>query len=183
MAKKVKTPWYGFYDGVKEHLNYPNVSVYKLLETTANKHLDYISYNYFGNKKTYADFLEQIDECARALKAMGVKKGDKISICMPNTPEAITMFYAVNMIGAISNMIHPLSSEKEIEMFLNKTKSKVILTIDINYKKVINIINNTYVTKVIVSSAGDDLKGFKKFMYNIFNADVTKAVKKIKQVL
>ena len=46
MAKKVKTPWYKYYDGVREHLNYPNISLYKLLENTAKKHLDYISYNY-----------------------------------------------------------------------------------------------------------------------------------------
>ena len=48
MAKRVKTPWYNFYDGVKEHLDYPNTSIYKLLETTANKHLDYIRVNYIN---------------------------------------------------------------------------------------------------------------------------------------
>ena len=63
------------------------------------------------------------------------------------------MFYAVNMVGAVANMIHPLSGEKEIELYLKKSKSKVILAIDIDYKKVINIINNTEVTKVIIGSA------------------------------
>ena len=70
--------------------------------------------------------LDNIISCAKSLKTLGVKEGDVVSICMPNTPEAIYMFYAVNMVGAVSNMMHPLSSEKEIEMFLNKSKSKVI---------------------------------------------------------
>lgn len=167
MAKKVKTPWYGFYDGVKEHLNYPNVSVYKLLETTANKHLDYISYNYFGNKKTYADFLEQIDECARALKAMGVKKGDKISICMPNTPEAIISFYAINKIGAIANMIHPLSSENEIKYFVNITKSEFIITINVSLNKVIHIVKETNIKNIILVSPADSMPFVMKVGYNL----------------
>ena len=52
---KIKTPWYSFYDGVKEHLEYPNISVYKMLENSILKHQDYISYNYYGTKRTYKD--------------------------------------------------------------------------------------------------------------------------------
>ena len=117
MTKKLKTPWYKYYDGVKEHLTYPKCSIYKFLETISLKHPNYYSYNYFGNKKTYKEFLKQIDECACALKYVGIKKGDKVSICMPNTPEAIISFYALNKIGAIANMIHPLSSETEIKSY------------------------------------------------------------------
>ena len=179
---KEEYPWYKFYGDVPKHIDYPDGSMVDAVMETAFKYPDNYALEYYNNKITYRQFSDEIIECAKALKAIGVCEGDVVSICMPNTISALIMFYAVNMVGAISNMIHPLSSEKEIEMFLNKTKSKVILTIDINYKKVINIINNTYVTKVIISSAGDDLKGFKMFMYSIFNTDVTKAVKKIKQV-
>jgi long-chain acyl-CoA synthetase len=149
---------------------------------TAFKYPDNNALVYYNNKITYRELVDKIIECAKALKYLGIKKGDIVSICMPNTPTALYMFYAVNMVGAVANMIHPLSSEKEIELYLNKTESKAILTIDINYKKVINIINNTHVTKIIISSAGDDLKGFKKFMFNLFKTDMTKAVKKIRQV-
>ena len=94
---------------------FPNFSAYKLIEYTASKHLNNISYNYYGNKKTYHEFLKQIDDVARSLKAIGVKKKDTVSICMPNTPEGIISFYAANKIGAVSSMIHPLSAENEIK--------------------------------------------------------------------
>ncbi len=167
MAKKVKTPWYKYYDGVKEHLNYPNISVYKLLETTANKHLDSISYNYYGNKKSYRQFLEQIDECARSFKAMGVKKGDVICICMPNTPEALIAFYAVNKVGAVSNMIHPLSSENEIKYFINLTHSQYIVTINVSLNKVINIVEDTGLKNIILVSPADSMPTTMKVGYNL----------------
>ena len=115
MSKSIKAPWRKFYGDEKEHLEYPDFSAYKLIEYTASKHLNNISYNYYGNQKTYHEFLKQIDEVARSLKAIGVKHKDVVSICMPNTPEAVIMFYAVNKIGAISNLIHPLSSKEEIK--------------------------------------------------------------------
>ena len=179
---KEKYPWYNFYGDVPQHIDYPEGSMVDVIAETAYKYPDNYALEYYNNKITYKEMMEKIVECAKALKSMGVHEDDVVSICMPNTPTALYMFYAVNMVGAVANMIHPLSSEKEIELFLNKTKSKAILTIDINYKKVINIINNTFVTKIIISSAGDDLRGFKKFIYNIFNTDVTKAVKKLRQV-
>ena len=175
-------PWYDFYGDVPHHLEYPKGSMVDVLMDTVLKYPELDAIEYFNNKYTYKEVMDKVIECAKSLKTIGVKEGDVVSICMPNTPEALFMFYAVNMVGAVSNMIHPLSSEKEIEFFLNKTKSKFIMTIDIDYKKVINIINNTSVNKVIVSSAGYSLKGLKKTMYSIFNTDVTKAIKKIKQV-
>ena len=179
---KEEYPWLNFYGDVPKNIDYPDGSMVDIIMETALKYPNNFAREYYNNKITYKELMNKIIECAKALKSLGINEGDVVSICMPNTPTALYMFYAVNMIGAISNMIHPLSSEKEIELFLNKTKSKAILTIDIDYKKVINIINNTSVTKIIVSSAGDDLKGFKKLMYNIFKTDVTKAVKKIRQV-
>ena len=78
MRSKVKTPWYSYYDGIREHLEYPDISLYELLEQTANNHLDNISYNYFGTKKTYKQFLKQIDDCAKSFKELGIKHNDKV---------------------------------------------------------------------------------------------------------
>ena len=154
---KVKTPWYSYYDQVKEHLEYPDISVYELLEREANHHLDYISYSYFGRKRTYQNFLREIDDCARSLKQLGVKAGECVSICMPNTPEAIISFYAVDKIGAIANMIHPLSSENEIKYYLNLTDSKYIITIDLAFNKIFHIAKKTKIKKAIIVSVKDSM--------------------------
>ena len=178
MAKSLKAPWRKFYDGEKSHLEYPDFSAYELIEYTAHKHLNNISYNYYGNKKTYHEFLKQIDDVARSLKAIGVKKKDTVSICMPNTPEAIISFYAVNKIGAVSSMIHPLSAENEIKHYLNLSKSEYLITIDFTITKVSKIIDDTKVKKVITVSVSESMPSIVKSIYNATNtANITKALK------
>ena len=75
-------------------------------------------------KKDFRQFLNDIDKAARAFRCQGIREGDVVTVCMPNTPEGIISFYAVNMIGAVANMIHPLSSENEIEFYLKESKGK-----------------------------------------------------------
>lgn len=154
---EVKTPWYSSYEGVKEHLEYPQFSVYSLLEESAKKHEKLISYNYFGNCVTYKEFLNQIEAAAKAFLKMGVKKGEAVSICMPNTPEALISFYALSKIGAIANMIHPLSAENEIKYYVNLTNCRFIVTIDIALNKINHVLSETKLEKIIQVSAADSM--------------------------
>ncbi len=181
MAKTIKAPWRKYYDDEKEHLEYPNFSAYKLIEYTASKHLNNISYNYYGNKKTYHEFLKQIDEVARAMKAIGVKHKDVVSICMPNTPEGIVSFYAANKIGAIASMIHPLSAENEIKHYLNISKSEWLITVDFTMDKIDKIINETKVKKVISVSVSESMPPLIKSIYTATNTttNLTKALKSL----
>ncbi|MDD6796239.1 MAG: AMP-binding protein [Clostridiaceae bacterium] len=165
MNNTIKAPWYRYYTNMQKHLNYPDISLYSFLEKSSQKHLNNISYNYFGNKKTYKDFIEQIDSCAKSFKKLGIKSNDVISICMPNTPEAIISFYAINKIGAIANMIHPLSAENEIKHFVNVSNSKLIITIDIAFNKINHIISDTKLKKVIIVSASDSMPIYLKVSY------------------
>ena len=173
MSKSIKAPWRKFYGDEKEHLEYPDFSAYKLIEYTASKHLNNISYNYYGNKKTYYEFLKQIDEVARSLKAIGVKHKDVVSICMPNTPEAIISFYAVNKIGAIASMIHPLSAENEIKHYLNISKTEWFITIDFTIPKVEKILKETKVKKVISVGVGESMPPIMKSLYAATNMHKT----------
>ena len=86
---------------------------------------------------------------------------------MPNTPEAIYTFYAINEIGAVANMVHPLSSEKEIEDYLNQAESRIILCIDISYRKVEAIVKNTKVEQIIVVSATRSMDFLVRAIYKI----------------
>ena len=90
--------------------------------------------------------------------AMGIRKGDKVTICMANTPQALDCFYALNRIGAIPNMIHPLSAAKEIAFYLNFSKSKAILTLDQFYYKVAEIVPELEnPTKILIARIADEL--------------------------
>ena len=161
----IDTPWLDFYGNIKKYFDYPDISIVDFLEETVNKHSNLVAYNYFDKKVTYKDFFENIKECAKALKTIGVNKGDRVTICMPNTPEAITCFYAVNMIGAIANMIHPLSAESEIKFYLNASESKIALVINIAFEKVKNIIDETNLQKVIVATPNMSMPTLLSFGY------------------
>lgn len=148
-------------------LKYPDTSLYKLIEEVAKKYPNLIALNYFDNEITFNELIKKINETALAFKKCGVKKGDTITICMPNTPEAIYSFYALNLLGAVASMIHPLSAENEIEYYLNISNSKMILTIDIAYKKVANIIFKTKVKKIVVLSVKKSMPKILKTLYTI----------------
>ena len=173
MSRTIKAPWLKYYGEEKPHLEYPDFSAYKLIEYTASKHLNNDSYNYYGNKVTYHEFLKQIDEVARSLKSLGVKYKDVVSICMPNTPEAIISFYACNKIGAIASMIHPLSAENEIKHYLNISKSSWLITIDFTINKVDKVIKKTKVKKVITVGVGESMPTIIKSIYAATNMHKT----------
>lgn len=161
---KIRNKWKKGYKLPKK-VKYFEGSLYDAIFESALKYPMNTAIEYENNQITYKQLIKRINKCAKALKALGVEKGDKVTICMPNTPEEVTMFYAINEIGAVANMIHPLSSEKEIEYYLNKSNTKVMLCIDITYKKVQNIIDNTNVQKVIITSATKSMEKMTAFLY------------------
>ena len=164
---KYKHPWDKYYDKDKREIEVPNMSAYEYMRDCNQGNLDKVSLNYFNRKMTYRTFLNEINVCAKALRSQGIREGDVVTICMPNTPEAVIAFYAVNEIGAIANMVHPLSAEEEIKFSLNSTKSVMLIAINLSYKKVKEIIEDTSVYKTIIVSASDSMPTLLKFGYNL----------------
>ena len=165
--KKLKARWEKFYS--KEEMNFevPDISIYDQVKESAKNYPNYKAYTYFGTKDTFRGMHKEIIRCAKAFNALGVKKGDIVTICMPNTPEAIIAFYALNRLGAISNMIHPLSSEEEIKHYLQEAKSKYMLMVDLCYEKVKNIIDETNLKRVVVVSPKDSMPMLLKVGYTL----------------
>ena len=158
LFKKKKKIWEKFYSKDKREVEMPQMSLYEFLEKQNENRMEHYALNYFGNKITYRELYYEIDLCAKALRSQGIRKGDVVSICLPNVPESIYIFYAVNKIGAIANMIHPLSAEEEIKKSIADTKSVMLFTINFNYKKVLNILNETNLYKTILISPRDSMK-------------------------
>ena len=132
--------------------------MYQMLRETALKYPENTAYVFMGKKTSYTAFLKRIEAAARGLAAMGIRKGDRVTICMPNTPQALDCFYALNRIGAIPNMIHPLSAAREIAFYLNFSQSRAILTLDQFYAKVASItaeLENT--ATVLIAKIGEEL--------------------------
>lgn len=165
ISVKIINKWHYHHKKLPKNVKYFEGSLYDAVYESTLKYPYNTAIEYENNQITYKQLIKKINKVAKALKTLGVNKGDKVTICMPNTPEEVTMFYAINEIGAVANMIHPLSSEKDIEYYLNKSNSKVMLCIDIAYKKVNNIIDNTSLEKVIVTSATKSMERITAFLY------------------
>ena len=139
-------------------LEYPNTSIVEQIYKSAEKDPKAVAYKFQGKETTYAEFIKKIGKTATGFLAEGIGKGDKVAICMPNTPQAIDCFYALNRIGAIPVMIHPLSAEKEIEFFIGNTSSKAIVTLDMFYEKVQKAVSKlNYPVRIIVARIKDEL--------------------------
>ncbi len=152
-----KTPWIKNLGDMPAHLEYFQGSMYDLISNVAAKYPDNIAFDFMGKSTTYRQMMSMINKCAKSLRTIGVREGDRVTIAMPNCPQAIFMFYAVNCIGAVANMVHPLSSEKEIEFYLNLSKSVTVVTLDQFYGKIEAIRQNTKVVNVILASIRDEL--------------------------
>ena len=166
--KNQNSPWLEYYKeaSIEGHVDFPDCSMVDMVMQSAEKWPDNTAYTYYGHKVTYKNFVKKIEKTARALKNYGVKEGDRVTICMPNTPEGITMVYAVNMVGAICNMVHPLSSEKELEYYIKVAESKYVLVIDAVFDKVYKLRDTAQLERIIVVRPSDGLGFLKKKLYN-----------------
>ena len=152
-----KTPWKNNLGDVPFTLNYFEGTMYEKVEEIAKKYPNYIAFDFMGRPTTYRELIKNVELCAKSLSMLGIRENDKVTIAMPNCPQAIYMFYAVNLIGGVSNMVHPLSSEKELEFYINESESSTVVTLDQFYHKFEAIRANTCAKNIIIARIKDAL--------------------------
>ena len=158
MGLSASAPWRAYYGSTPASLDYPHLTMYQMLSHTAAKYPKQTAYIFMGKKTSYSEFMKRIEDATKGLVKLGIGKGDRVTVCMANTPQALDCFYALNRIGAIPNMIHPLSAAKEIAFYLNFSKSKAILTLDQFYYKVAEILPELEnPTEILIAKVADEL--------------------------
>ena len=178
MGLSSSSPWLKYYGKTPASLDYPHATMYQMVVAAARRKPNHVAYTFMGKKTTYTEFMQRIEAAAKGLYRMGIRKGDRVTICMANTPQALDCFYALNRIGAIPNMIHPLSAAQEIAFYLNFSRSKAILTLDQFYEKVASIqpqLENP--TKILIAKVADELPIPLNVLYPMTKA--ARAVKKL----
>ncbi len=145
----------------------PDTSMFGMLKMSAENQPESSAYEYFGTECSFKNLVGKIEEISGAFYKTGVRKGDIVTIVMPNTPEAVISIYALNRIGAVANILHPLSAQEEIKNHINRVGSKVLLCVDICSEKISNIIDETPLETVIVASAGDSMPFVMKTLYSL----------------
>ena len=153
----IDKPWLKYYS--KETINspLPECTIYEYLINNNRDYPNDIALLYMGRKITYGELFEKIDQTAAALSALDVKPGEIVTVALPSIPEALYLVYALNKIGAVANMIHPLAGDKEIVNYLNEVQSRVAILFDGTYQIISNVIGQTSVKHAVVVSAGESL--------------------------
>lgn len=148
-------PWLKYYGDVPQTIDYPKISLYQALKRTSDRVSEATAWDFMGTTATYRQFLDMVDDFARALAAKGLGRGDRITISMPTSPQGIVAFYAANKLGAVCSMIHPLSPPKEIAFYLKTSKSSFALTLDAFYQPFREAMEEAPLDTLILAKIGD----------------------------
>ena len=139
-------------------IDYPKLTMYQMVEKAAKEFPDDDALEFFGMKIKYHELLQRINRCSRAFAAAGIKKSEAVTLCMPNVPQTVESFYALNRIGAIANMVHPQSAQNEITYYLNVSQSKAIVTVDLFYENVKKAVENAdHPVRMVICRMQDEL--------------------------
>ena len=152
-----KTPWKDHLGDIPFTLEYFQGAMWEGVELQAKERPNAVAMDFMGKSITYRELQKNIEACARSLRTVGIRPGDSVTIAMPNCPQGIYMFYAVNMVGAVASMVHPLSSEKELEFYINESESVLVVTLDQFYHKIEAIRQNTGLINVVIARIKDEL--------------------------
>ena len=145
----IDKPWLKYYDEKAINTPLPKCSMYDYLYQCNKDCLDNTALNYFGRKITYKKLFENIDKVAVCLQAAGVKKGDIISVCTLTAPETVYLIYAINKVGAVSNMLGLTSPVQDLHEQLASTDSKLVFAVEMAYDLIVEAAKYTKVEKIV----------------------------------
>lgn len=163
----IDKPWLKYYSEEAINAPLPECTIYEYLMENNRDYPDDIALLYLGRKIKYGELFRQIDRTADAFSALGVKPGEIVTVALPSIPEALYCVYALNKIGAVANMIHPLAGKDETFFYFNEVKSRIAVIYDGAYAVIADDIGKSAVEKVIVASPADSLPITLKAAYKL----------------
>ena len=161
----IDKPWQQFYTEQAMNAEVQDMIIYDWIFNRNANRMDETAISYFGNKISYKQLKEKIDEVAKAFVKLGVKKGDIVTLMMPNIPENTASIYALNKIGAIANMVDLRAKDDELVYYLNEVNSKLVVATDLFLDNINKVIDQTNVENIIVASPADSLPPVIKQLY------------------
>lgn len=164
-------PWLKYYDKRYIDQSLPECTAFELVCRNNAQHLRDTALEYYGRKVRYADFIVQVKKTAAALRGLGVKKGDILTVVSVMTPEVIYTFYAADLLGATLNLIDPRYSAEGIREYLREVGSCLLLCLSAAYPRCQQAIKHTNIERVVVLSPADSLPPHKALAYRLANPD------------
>jgi len=151
-------PWIKFYEpGISPTLAYPDLSLGSVLARTAAKFPDHTALLFFGKKISYAELDGFANRFAQALSGLGVKKGDRVALMLPNIPQMVIAYYGTLRTGAIAVPTNPLYHEHELEVQLKDSGAETLVAIDMFYPVISPVLPKTNIRHLILCGIKDYL--------------------------
>ncbi len=160
--------WLDSYEpGVPHSINYPASSLYQLFKEATETYKQQSAVHFMGRELSYGQLAEQVDSMASALAELGVKKGDRVAIHLPNSTQFPIAFFAAHAIGAVVVPCNPLYVAREMEYQLKDSGAETIITLTRFYKMIKEVQPNTNIKNVIVTNIKDYFPGLLGFLYTV----------------
>jgi len=154
----MERPWLKFYDKeVPHHIDYPRIPLYRLLDDTAAATPDRPCTCFFGRRETYRRIKDFSDRFAASLRGLGIRKGDRVALLLPNAPQFLIAYYGILKTGAVVVPLNPLYTERELTFHLTDSGAETIVTIPMFMEKVAALEGKTPVKRVIHTRVADFL--------------------------
>ncbi len=155
---KSNRPWLGFYEpGVPHSLSYPESTLGNILADTAGRFPDRTALLFYGRKISYQELDTLANRFSRALVSLGIKKGDRVALMLPNIPQMVISYYGALRTGAIAVPTNPLYREHELEVQLKNSGAETLVAVDMFYPVIAHILRNTAVKHLILCNIKDYL--------------------------
>ena len=167
-------PWLKYYDQKFIDQTLPALSAFEYVCQRSKNHLNDTALEYYGRKFTYADLIVNVKKTAAALRGVGVKKGDIVTVVSIMTPEIIALFYAADMMGATLNLVDPRYSVEGIREYIEEVDSHLLVCLNVVYERCRQAAKRTNVEKVIVLSPADSLPPVMAVGYKLTTPDKNK---------
>ncbi|MBN1574341.1 MAG: long-chain fatty acid--CoA ligase [Deltaproteobacteria bacterium] len=176
--------WHKSYaPGVKKTLEYEKVTVSEALRRSAEKFPDNVALNYMGKKITYSELDRLVNRFARALMDMGIGKGDRVALCLPNLPQTVIANFAILRIGAVAVQNNPLYTERELEHQLNDSESVMVITMSLLVPRMLSLMPKTKIKKIIACHINSYLPFPKKQLFPYVKKAMHKEVETTEEVV
>ncbi|WP_085991748.1 AMP-binding protein [Oceanobacillus senegalensis] len=158
--------WYNHYPNeIPTSISYDEKALHAFLEDTADKNGNRVALHFMGKEMNYANLYYRCTQIAHYLQSLGLNKGDKVAIMLPNCPQAVIGYYGVLMAGGVVVQTNPLYTERELEFQLMDSESKFIICLDILLPKVAKAREKTDLEHTVVTGIKDYLPFPKNIIY------------------
>lgn len=159
-------PWLKHYPPQIPHtLTYEETSLQQLLKNTAEKYPNKIAIHFNGKELSYQELYDSALKFAGYLQKIGIQKGDRVAIMLPNTPQSVISFYGVMMAGGIVVQTNPMYTERELAFQMKDSGAKAIVALDILFPRIKKIQGETELEHIIITAIKDYLPFPKNLVY------------------